>query len=502
MSGKHLFIVSFFVISNVFSQTQGVSYTAVGKGVATTFVNDYQCLGINTSALGWGPQYSNKRFSVGTTEFGMGIYSDSMNVEKLRSLFGSVRDQVTGKNVDSSSWLQQRQYAADYLNAGVSIFANFNWGGFSFQTKRFGGIAFSVNENYQWFSRMNSTLTDILFKGKLSSYFNTLTIQDTSGNIQYIDNREGISQDTLDMVIEGNITTSLPLSTISSGSQIRLQWNRYYNIGYGRKVFGKDSLFELFAGVGGRYIQSMAMFDMESDGTPGGFRVYSSISPNFNINYDSLVASLNPSNFTEKGKALPASVGSGYGVDLSLSAILFGRLKLAAAVNNIGQVTYKRNVYRVQDTLVASLQINGLNEYNVTKAVDKFIQDGGIFKLEGQEEHTVVNASNFRFGASYDLGKIASVGVDFVAPFNNSIPGSLANAVISLGGEVRPFKWLAVSAGYFGGGIYRNNIPVGINFSFKEGTYEFGASSYDALSFFLKSSNSISGAFGFARVHF
>lgn len=502
MLRKLLFVLSIFTLSYSFSQTQGVSYSAVGKGVATTFVNDYQCLGINTSALGWGPQYSNKRFSVGSTEFGMGIYSDSMNVEKLRSLFGTVRDQVSGKDVDSATWLQQRQFAADYLNSGVSIFANFNWGGFAFQTKRFGGIAFSVNENYQWFSRMNSSLTDILFKGKLSSYFDSLSITDASGNTTNIANSDTLSQETLDRVIEGKISVPLNLSQISNGSQIRLQWNRYYNIGYGRKIFGKDSLFELFAGVGGRYIQSMAMFDMESDGTPGGFRVYSSISPNFNINYDSIVASLNPSNFTEKGKVLPTSVGSGYGVDLSLSAILFGRLKLAAAVNNIGQVTYKRNVYSVKDTLVGSLQINGLNEYNVTKAVDKFIQEGGIFKLEGQEEHTVVNASNFRFGASYDLGKIASLGFDFVAPFNNTIPGSLANAVISVGGEVRPFKWLALSAGYFGGGIYRNNIPVGINFSFKDGTYEFGASSYDALSFFLKSSNSISGAFGFARVHF
>ncbi|MCE2713294.1 MAG: DUF5723 family protein [Cryomorphaceae bacterium] len=369
MLKKLLFSLSLITVTYSFSQTQGVSYTAVGKGVATTFVNDYQCLGINTSALGWGPQYSNKRFSVGSTEFGMGIYSDSMNVEKLRSLFGTVRDQASGKDVDSATWLQQRQFAADYLNAGVSIFANFNWGGFAFQTKRFGGIAFSVNENYQWFSRMNSSLTDILFKGKLSSYFNTLTIQDASGNIQYINNSENISQDTLDMVIEGNISVPLPLSQLSNGSQIRLQWNRYYNIGYGRKIFGKDSLFELFAGVGGRYIQSMAMFDMESDGTPGGFRVYSSVSPNFNINYDSIVASLNPSNFTEKGKVLPTSVGSGYGVDLSLSAILFGRLKLAASVNNIGQVTYKRNVYSVKDTLVGSLQINGLNEYDLVRVM-------------------------------------------------------------------------------------------------------------------------------------
>jgi hypothetical protein len=95
-----------------------------------------------------------------------------------------------------------------------------------------------------------------------------------------------------------------------------------------------------------------------------------------------------------------------------------------------------------------------------------------------------------------------NVGIDVVAPFDNENPGSIANPVYSVGGELRPVKWLALSAGYFGGGIYRNNIPVGINFILKDGTYEFGISSYDALSFFMKNSNSISAAFGFARFRF
>jgi len=500
MKISQLFTFLFLFPSIVFSQSQGIAYTAVGKGVATTFVNDYQSLGINSSALGWGPEYKDKHFTMGSTEFGMGIYSDSMNVDKLRSLFKTVKQQASGQNPDKATWMQQRQYAADYLNAGVSMFADFNWGGFAYQSKRFGGIAFNVRESYQWYSRMNSQLTDILFKGKLSNYFDSLTIRDAAGNVQVIPNSSNISQDTLDMVVKGTISVPLHIKDLSQGSQIRFQWNRYYNFGYGRKIFGKDSIFEVYAGIGGRYIQSMAMFDMRSDAD--GFYVYSSVSPNFNINYDSIVASLNPSNYTKKGQVLPSVVGSGYGVDLSASVIFFGRLKVAAAVNNIGSVTYKRNVYRVQDTLVGSLEVNGLDEYNITKAVDKFMQDGGLFKLVGQDKHTVINASNFRLGASLNLGKIAKIGVDFVAPFNRALPGSMANAVLSAGGEVKILKWLALSAGYFGGGIYRNNIPLGVNFSIGEGKYEFGASSYDALSFFRNSSNSISGAFGFARVHF
>jgi len=59
-----------------------------------------------------------------------------------------------------------------------------------------------------------------------------------------------------------------------------------------------------------------------------------------------------------------------------------------------------------------------------------------------------------------------------------------------------------LSMGYLGGGIYKHNMPVGINFILGGGTYEFGISSRDALTFFLDDSNSISSAFGFARVRF
>jgi hypothetical protein len=499
---KNLFLISIlsFISTGLFSQSQGISYKAVGKGVATTFVTDYHSLGINSSALGWGPEFKGKHCTMGSTEFGMGIYSDSLNVDKLRSLFKTVRAQVNGDNPDSASWQEQRQYATDYLNAGIHMFANFNWGGFAYQSKRLGGFAFNVRENYLWYSRLNSNLTDILFKGKLANYFDSLTIKDLSGNIKVIPNSNSISQDTLGMVVKGTISSPLNISRISSGSQIQFQWNRSYNIGYGRKIFGKDSLFEIYAGIGARYIRSMAMFDMRSDAD--GFYVYSSVSPNFNINYDSIVALLNPSNFTEKGKIFPSVVGSGYGIDLSASAIFFGKLRVAAAVNNIGQVTYKRNVYRVKDTLVGSLSVKGLDEYNITKAVNNFLQDGGLFTLVGEERHNLINASDFRLGASLDLGKVLKIGIDVVAPFNKELPGSLVNAVFSAGGEIKPVKWLAISAGYFGGGIYKNNMPLGINFILGEGRYEFGASSYDALSFFKNSSNSISGAFGFARAHF
>ena len=85
-----------FLTFNSFSQTQGVAYTAVGKGVATTFLTDYHCLGINSSALGWGSGYEGKRFTMGMTEFSLGIYSDNLDKNKLNKLYKTIRQDVFG----------------------------------------------------------------------------------------------------------------------------------------------------------------------------------------------------------------------------------------------------------------------------------------------------------------------------------------------------------------------------------------------------------------------
>jgi hypothetical protein len=58
-------ISSFFIFNfSIIAQTQGIAYTAVGKGAATTFVTDYHSIGINSSALGWKSEYE-KKFTFG-----------------------------------------------------------------------------------------------------------------------------------------------------------------------------------------------------------------------------------------------------------------------------------------------------------------------------------------------------------------------------------------------------------------------------------------------------
>ncbi|AEA44487.1 hypothetical protein Fluta_2502 [Fluviicola taffensis DSM 16823] len=482
-------------ISFSYSQTQGVAFPTVGKGVSTPFVTDYHALGINTSALGWRPRYAGKKFTLGTTEMAFGVSSDSLNSKKLMNLSKTLINAAQHKNPNEIDYKRQMESVGNYAEAGVAINFDYNWLGFSYYNEKFGGIAFNIRESYSWYSKLNSQTTDLLFRGKVSSVFDSLTVvygSDTSR----IANNANISQDTLNNVISGSLNVPIQLSALTKGTQIQMLWSRSYNIGYGRKLFGKDSVFEVYAGLGARLITSMAMFNMTSDET--GIRMFSSITPTFDINY----GNVSGSNVKTKSKGLAPVMGTGYGIDLSASLILFNKLKIAVAVNNIGSVTYKRNVYKVKDTLFASFELGGVNSDNITQSVNQLVRDNGLLTLEGEQKYTVINASDFRFGVSFDPIKYVRIGLDIVAPFNKENPGSLQNPVYSVGADIIPVKWLQFSIGYYGGGIYKHNMPLGVTFILKDGAYEFGIASRDALSFFLKNGTSVSAALGFARVRF
>ncbi|RYM33279.1 hypothetical protein ERX46_10050 [Brumimicrobium glaciale] len=484
-------IFLFFLANISFSQTQGVAYTAVGKGVATTFVTDYHSLGINSSALGWGTGFEGKKFTLGTTEFSGGISSPSLNKDRLKNVMSSVRSQINKE--EGFDFDQQKSAASDYAESGITVNASYNWFGASYQSEKFGGIAISINEEINWFSQLNRQTTDLIFRGKRSDYYDSLVIV-YQGDTSTISNSGNISQDSLEAVIRGERNNPLLISQISDGSRIKFSWNRNFNIGYGRKILGDRETFALYAGVVARYIHSIAMFDMESNSN--GLSLNSSLTPFFNIQYDNETTTTNSGTF-------PESVGKGYGLDFSTSVILLDRIKIAAAVNNIGRVTYKSNVYRVNDTLLGSTTMDGIEGAGFEEIMGQISEDGGLFSLENEKEVVVGNAATFRLGGSISFfDNMLDVGVDFVAPFNRDNPGSLQNSVFSIGGDIRPVKWLQLSAGYFGGGVYAHNVPVGINFILGEGRYEFGISSRDALSFFSKDGNSLSTAFGVARFRF
>lgn len=494
-----LLILTSFILGGtelVWSQTQHSAYTAVGKGVATPYLRDYQSLGVNPSALGWGTGVKGKSTTMGSTEFGFGISSPSLTKERLQGAAQGIYNTILDKSVEIDVD-KQREIAAEYAESGIAVEADFNWFGAYYHNEKLGGIAVAVREKYNWYSQLNEQTSDILFRGNLSGYFDSLTVV-LNGDTSRIANSTNLSSDTLAGVIEGRLNNPILLSELTNGSKIKFSWNREYNFGYGRKIIGSDSTFAIYGGIGGRFIQSIAMVDFQSDNN--GAQLNASMSPFFGIDYGSVNGTTNIS--SENNGLLPNITGSGFGFDFSASMIMFNKLRVVAAVNNIGSVKYTQNAYSLRDTLISSVSLPGLDSEDITQSADQLLTGGSILTLQGEKEIVVNNASNFRLGGSFDIAKQFSVGIDVVAPFNRDAPGSLQNAVVSVGGDIKPFPWLQLSVGYFGGGIYANNIPVGINFILGEGAYEFGFASRDAVSFFSKNANSLSFAMGFARIRF
>ena len=159
-------------------------------------------------------------------------------------------------------------------------------------------------------------------------------------------------------IVSGYASLPSNISKLFEGSQISLSWTREYNLSYGRKIIEKDSVFALYAGVGIKYFQGMAYVDITSNGD-GQMEAFSSMSSAFGINYGDAALS-NPSADSIASSFLPRSVGHGFGMDFGVNVLLFNKLKIGLAVNNIGSMTWDGNVYTVKDTLVFDTQSAGL----------------------------------------------------------------------------------------------------------------------------------------------
>ncbi len=491
---KFLLLVLFILISSAtvsYSQSDGNSFTNTGRGCATTFATDYQAIGVNPSNLGWTPKYQTK-FTLGFSEFAGSIYSDSLGKSDLRK---AVTDMISGTsaNLDRE---QKLQATSNFTQSGLTMNADITSLGFAVQIKRVGGFAFRINDHFQWYSKLGSEAANLIFLGNTSSLFDKLTIK-AGTTTQTINNHPGLSQDTANMVVQGTSNAPQLLSKVLDGSHMQMTWYREYNLSYGRKILGFDSVFAIYGGVGIKYIQGMAMFDIKSEG--GALTGFSSLSPSFGVNYGNASSQANQvlgSGFP------PKAVGNGYGFDLGANVIIKGKLKIGLSLINVGSVTWTGNVYQLKDTLMVSLKSSGVQSLNLASQLKNMLGPDGMFKVTGQQSYKTVLPGMMRAGASLPLGKMFEVGVDAVIPTNNTVPGSIQNPIVAVGVDFIPVKWLKLQAGFVVGGNYPYQIPVGIIFIAKGGHYEAGIASRDAVTFFTQQGSTMSFSTGFMRFRF
>lgn len=487
-----LFVLCYFVS---FSQLN--SYSAISRGTSIGFETDYHCLGVNSSALGWGTGYSFKN-TVGSAEFYGWFQSDSLKKDKFGNAYQLIRTQFDNTDYDAESTNTIMQSARMYAEAGVAAQMNTSLFNYSFQGKVFGGIAFSVSENYAMRGKLNTESANVLFTNRWYDYFDSATVvvnQDTTRIVF----REDLSEDTLAALTSIHLKNPLNFGALTNGSYFKMGWNRYYSIGYGRKLLAIDSVFILYGGIGGRFIQSIAQVDFSSQNSGASLRTSL---PNSTYDREITSTQISPLNWKSVGGYFSSPVGLGYGLDFSISALLFKVFRVAMAVNNVGKVTYSQKVYREKEYIPQELSISGFDPNKMKEKVQTLIRGGKLMEYVGEEKYAVGNAGTFQLGGSFQPIKQLQIGIEFVTPFNKANPFALQSAVYSAGIEVSPFKWLSVMGGYWGGGAYAGQLPIGFTYRKRNGSYELGVGSRDILRFMKDKSNTLSMAFCFARLRF
>jgi hypothetical protein len=491
---KKLYVLLLGLVSvSTYAQYENSSFTNAGRGCATTFATDYEALGINAANLGWDWKFSDKKFALGFAEFGASITSDALTKSQLRSSISAI---ISGKS-NNLTYQDKIGAASTFAEAGTTMNLDMSILGFAVTTKKAGGFAFRINDHVQLYAKFGSNAANLFFLGKTSSIFDSLTIVTSAGTTQNIANHPNLNSDTAKLVTQGYSNAPQLLSKVLNGSEIKLTWTREYNFSYGRKIFG-DSLFALFGGIGIKYVQGLALMDVQSNNNQ--LTGYSSISPAFNINYGAAAAQANQ----VTGGGFPKTVGNGYGFDFGVNAVIKNKLKIGFAVNNVGAIIWKGNAYRLKDTFLIKTTNAGLQNYNMISQLSNMFSAGagGLVNLQGEKSITTQLPGNMRAGASLVLGKKGEIGIDFIVPLNGNTPGSFQNPVISIGGDFMPIKWLKLQAGFVHGGNYGNQIPLGILFIAKGGKYEAGVASRDVVTFFTQSGPNLSLSMGFMRFRF
>ncbi len=467
------------------AQIERSAFTASGRGVATTFVHDYQAIGINPANLAWTDQHK-RRVTFGLAEGGVSLYSEALGRKEFRErILGFDQEMTMAEKVEFSREFANTELSMDVDMQLLGLALNFN-------DRKWGALALNIRDRIHVNSVISSAATDILFLGWNANYFDHLQLDSENGPI--IENTENLSPDVLARVVRGISSSSRLASTIFGGSHIKSLWYREFGLSYGREVISGNN-WMIGAGVGLKYVQGIAFLDIEV--TDSDYTAIGAFSPSFGIDYGDAEDN-NPSKVRPNNKSLPSAVGSGFGLDFGLNFQYQEKLRIGVAVNNIGSVIWDGNVYQAEDEFIIDIENDGMNSLNVIAEAAHFAGSKGVFKQQGVASETIALPTNFRGGASYAFTERLHVGVDFLFSLNDA-PGSFRKPVYGIGGDYSLLKWLRLSAGYMGGGNYNHRIPAGITFVVANGTWEAGVAARDLLTFVRRDQAVLSAAAGFLR---
>ncbi|MBL7137774.1 MAG: hypothetical protein ISS17_03250 [Bacteroidales bacterium] len=462
-------VLFFLIVSIGYSQMEISAFNATGGGYSTTFLTDYQCIGVNPANLGW--TWNENSMNLGFLETAVGIYSEPLTRKQVwGDLFNeSINLDSAGKVLASTDFTDKLLWA----QAGVT------WFGFSYQHEKIGGFAFTIRDRMLWSTIMNDQASAFLFQGYNASYF---------------DSTANVGTDS----VTGYSTNPQMASVVYKGTKLHALWYREYNLGYGRKIMEKED-FTWYGGIALRYITAYGGYQYFED--LSNQKAFSAFSPIFEVNYDEPT----PSQITKTGLR---RVGGGFGFDLGFTFLIKQKIRIGLAVNDIGWITYNGNVYYGNDVNVYKIETAGIDNYNIFaqgQLIEADNAPGDPSMWVGTAKKKVSLAMNFRGGASYLINDKVEVGIDSYIPLNKDIPGRYEKAMMGVGVHYDPAKWIQLSLGVVTGGKVGTNVPLGITFipiRKEHTTWQIGFATRDVISFFKSKNPTVSFAFGFLRFSF
>lgn len=468
-----LFILATLTIS-IYAQSEMSVFSAVGRGgVASTFVTDYQALGINVSNLGWKDQFDT-HVTIGFMELGASVYSNALKKDELKNSF------LTGDPSALSS--QEKEDAAQQLiNKGLALNIDFMPLGLAINLNgaHIGGFAYNSRLRITSFIKLNDFTSNLLFRGfNYSEYFDTII---------------GIGPNPDDTF---GINTKNPklLSELLGDTRINLSIYAEHSIGYGRTIYANDEI-GVYGGVGIKFIQGFGALDIGIK--DGKLRGFASNSPIIGIDYSNIST---PSLLDSTARFKPAGKGTGY--EFAFNIEYKEKIRVAMSVVDMGSINWTGNVVTLEDHLIDSINFNGINSLNMLAEIQELVGGGSIFKYEGNVSRKEKLPTKFRMGASYKVFSKLEIGYDLIVPLNNAI-GNYQNPIFALGGTITPIKALNISSGFSVGGNYGFNVPVGVVIGLgQKRNFEFGLATRDIITYFGQNKPNISAGLGVLRFRF
>lgn len=450
-------IFTLTTVHAVFGQAEETSFSATGRGgTATSFVTDYQAIGINPANLGFDNKYG---FAIGIGEVGYGAFSDAL-----------LRDDVRGIlfNSDSITPEDQQLLAKEFLDAGITMNVDVMPVGFSIRLPKIGTFGFAVKGNMAYHTRFSGQAANIVWEGyNYEEYIDTVIYDGTT--------------------FYGIAYEPLSIGELFEDTEISLSINTEFNVAWGRKLFGSEESVSVYGGFGYKYILGLAYMDLNSEN--GEFTGRAA------LGLDML--DLDPDETPFQVSTNPYEpVGTGHGFDLGLSLKIQDGLTFGVSLVDIGSVTYTTNVLTIYNHVLDTIAFSGLTTTDPLELISQMLGDVPLFSYSGDEQFTVSLPTKLRMGGSVKLSDALDIGLDAVFPVN-TVAGNLTTPVLGMGAQLKLLKVVRLSAGISAGGGYAYNIPAGIGFDF--GLWEAGIASRDIVTWFGEESPTVSFAFGFLR---